>query len=68
MIKNIDLKKEKENLLYRDFMCVWRVDKSNSIESSSILWWICLMQNSDIIFFFENAIFERIAKWLFRFD
>jgi hypothetical protein len=69
MTKNIDLrKKEKENLLYRDFMCVWEIDKFNSIESSSILWWICLMQNFDIISFFENAIFERIARWLSRFD
>jgi hypothetical protein len=47
MIKNIDLRKEKENLLYRDFMCVWGADKSNLIESSSILWWTCLMQNPD---------------------
>jgi hypothetical protein len=63
MTKNIDLRKEKGNLLYRDFMCVWEVDKSNLIESSSILWWICLMQDSDTIFSFWNAIFERIISF-----
>jgi hypothetical protein len=49
MTKNIDLRKEKENLLYRDFMCVWEAGKSNLIESSSILWWTCLVQNPDRI-------------------
>jgi hypothetical protein len=68
MIKNIDLRKEKrKSTVQRFYVCVWEVGKSNSIESSLILWWICLMQNPDIISLFEmrsSSAFYRVSFWL----
>jgi hypothetical protein len=68
MTREYWLKKKKKRKSTVQSLCVWEVDKSNLIKSSLELLVILNCQNSDIISFFENAIFERIVRWLFRFD
>jgi hypothetical protein len=62
MTENIDLREKEKRKSTVQSLCVWKVDKSSLIRSSFEFLVILNCQDSDIIFFFQNAIFERIVE------
>jgi hypothetical protein len=62
--------KRKRKSTVQRFICEWEIDKSNSSKLNLNSWWICVMQNSDIISFFlrcdlrAHVIFESIKDFM----